>query len=362
MDRAPFAELNAHPLVVESLGSSPTRAESDAFVDRINEEMAREGWGLWAVEVLGGAPFAGMVGLHRVNPALPCAPAVEVGWRLRPDLWGHGYATEAAAASLRFGFESGLDEIVAFTTTRNTRSQSVMERIGMARDPHGDFDHPQPARGQPAAAPRALPRHGVTGGSYGGAVTDARRRCEWAQGAEMIAYHDAEWGVPVHDDPTHFEFLVLEGAQAGLSWATILKRRDGYRKAFADFDAAKVARFTPARVEKLLADPGIIRNRAKVEATVRNARAFLAVQEEFGSFDAYIWGFVGGRPIVNKWRRTAQVPAVTATSEAVSADLRRRGFGFVGPTVCYAHLQATGLVNDHLVSCFRYRELTGSGT
>ena len=188
------------------------------------------------------------------------------------------------------------------------------------------------------------------------------RRCDWA-GTDpgMVAYHDTEWGVPVHDDPTHFEFLVLEGAQAGLSWATILKRRGGYAKAFAGFDAAKVARFTPARVEKLLADPGIIRNRAKVEATVRNARAFLAVQEEFGSFDAYIWGFVGGQPIVNTWRRTAQIPAHTATSESVSADLRRRGFGFVGPTVCYAHLQATGLVNDHLVGCFRYGELTGAG-
>jgi len=178
----------------------------------------------------------------------------------------------------------------------------------------------------------------------------------------MVAYHDTEWGVPVHDDPTHFEFLVLEGAQAGLSWATILKRRGGYTKAFAGFDAAKVARFTPARVERLLADPGIIRNRAKVEATVRNARAFLAVREEFGSFDAYIWGFVGGRPIVNEWKRTAQLPAITPESEALSKDLRRRGFGFVGPTVCYAHLQATGLVNDHLVSCFRYGELTASGT
>lgn len=191
--------------------------------------------------------------------------------------------------------------------------------------------------------------------------SDLVRRCEWAQSDEMIAYHDTEWGVPVHEDPTHFEFLVLEGAQAGLSWATILKRRPGYRRAFAGFDAAKVARFTPARVERLLTDPGIIRNRAKVEATVRNARAFLAVQEEFGSFDAYVWGFVGGRPIVNSWRRTAQIPAFTPTSEALSADLRRRGFGFVGPTVCYAHLQATGLVNDHLVSCFRYGELTGDG-
>jgi DNA-3-methyladenine glycosylase I len=175
----------------------------------------------------------------------------------------------------------------------------------------------------------------------------------------MVAYHDTEWGVPVHDDDTHFEFLVLEGAQAGLSWSTILKRRGGYRKAFAGFDPVKVARFTPAKVDKLLTDTGIIRNRAKVEATVRNARAFLAVQEEFGSFDAYIWGFVGGRPVVNRWRRTAQLPPTSAESEALSKDLRRRGFGFVGPTVSYAHLQAAGLINDHLVGCFRYAELTG---
>jgi DNA-3-methyladenine glycosylase I len=189
---------------------------------------------------------------------------------------------------------------------------------------------------------------------------DGLVRCEWAQGPEMILYHDTEWGVPVHDDTTHFEFLVLEGAQAGLSWLTILKRRAGYRKAFAGFDPVKVARFTPARVEKLLADPGIIRNRAKVESAVRNAKAFLSVQKEFGSFDAYLWGFVGGRPVVNKWRRMGQLPPTSPASEAMSADLKRRGFGFVGPTVCYAHLQATGLVNDHVVGCFRYAELTGS--
>ncbi|HTU37611.1 MAG TPA: DNA-3-methyladenine glycosylase I [Acidimicrobiales bacterium] len=188
------------------------------------------------------------------------------------------------------------------------------------------------------------------------------RRCDWAgNDPEMVTYHDTEWGVPVHDDDAHFEFLVLEGAQAGLSWSTILKRRGGYRKAFAEFEAAKVARFTPARIEKLLLDPGIIRNRAKVEATVRNAKAFLAVQEEFGSFDAYVWGFVGGRPIVNRWRRIDQLPATSAESDALSKDLKRRGFGFVGPTIVYAHLQATGLVNDHLVGCFRYAELTGAG-
>ncbi len=187
------------------------------------------------------------------------------------------------------------------------------------------------------------------------------KRCEWA-GSDpgMVAYHDTEWGVPVHDDPTHYEFLVLEGAQAGLSWSTILKRRAGYRKAFAGFEPAKVARFTPAKIEKLLSDTGIIRNRAKVESAVRNARVFLDVAEEFGSFDRYIWGFVGGRPVVNKWRRMAQLPPTSPESEALSKDLRRRGFGFVGPTVCYAHLQATGLVNDHVVSCFRYAELTGA--
>jgi DNA-3-methyladenine glycosylase I len=190
---------------------------------------------------------------------------------------------------------------------------------------------------------------------------DGRRRCDWAgTDPEMVAYHDTEWGVPVHDDDTHFEFLVLEGAQAGLSWSTILKRRSGYRKAFAGFDPVKVARFTPAKVEKLLTDTGIIRNRAKVNSTVRNAGLFLDVQKEFGSFDAYIWGFVGGRPVVNKWRRMAQLPPTSPESEALSKDLRRRGFSFVGPTVCYAHLQAAGLINDHLVGCFRYDEITGA--
>jgi len=191
---------------------------------------------------------------------------------------------------------------------------------------------------------------------------DDRHRCDWAAGsAEMQAYHDTEWGVPVHEDATHFEFLVLEGAQAGLSWATVLKRRHGYRKAFAGFDPAQVARYTPARIEKLLADPGIIRNRAKVEATVRNARAFLTVRDEFGSFDEYIWSFVDGRPHVNRWRRMEQVPANSPASEALSKDLRRRGFGFVGPTIMYAHLQAAGLVNDHLVVCFRHGEVAQPG-
>ena len=189
-------------------------------------------------------------------------------------------------------------------------------------------------------------------------VPDDRPRCHWATGPWNTPYHDTEWGVPVHDDRTHFEFLVLEGAQAGLSWLTILKKRDGYRRLFAEFDVEKVARFTPKRIEKILLDPGIVRNRAKVEATVRNARAFIAVQDEFGTFDNYIWGFVGGRPKVNRWRRVEQLPATTPISEAVSADLRKRDFRFVGPTVCYSHLQAAGLINDHLVSCFRYAELT----
>ncbi len=191
-------------------------------------------------------------------------------------------------------------------------------------------------------------------------VADDRPRCHWAHGPWNVPYHDAEWGVPVHDDATHFEFLVLEGAQAGLSWLTILKRREGYRRVFADFDVEKVARFTPKRIEKILLDPGIIRNRAKVEATVRNADHFIAVQEDFGSFDAYMWTFVGGRTKVNTWRRTEQLPATTPTSEALSADLRARGFRFVGPTVCYSHMQAAGLVNDHLVSCFRYAQLTAN--
>jgi DNA-3-methyladenine glycosylase I len=186
-------------------------------------------------------------------------------------------------------------------------------------------------------------------------------RCDWATGEWMIPYHDEEWGVPVHDDPKHFEFLTLEGAQAGLSWLTILKRRQGYQKAFANFEPEKVARFTPARVEKLLQDPGIIRNRAKVTSTVRNAQAFLAVQEEFGGFDAYIWQFVGGKPKVNRWQTMNQLPATSAESDALSKDLRQRGFSFVGSTIMYAHLQASGLINDHLVGCFRHREVKTAG-
>ena len=179
-------------------------------------------------------------------------------------------------------------------------------------------------------------------------------RCTWATGARPldVAYHDTEWGVPVHDDTTLFEFLVLEGAQAGLSWSTILAKRENYRKAFAGFDAQKVARFTPAKIEKLLLDPGIVRNRLKVAGTVRNAKAFLAVQQEFGSFDAYVWRFVGGKPIVNRWGPGARLPASTAESDALSKDLKKRGFTFVGTTICYAFMQATGMVDDHLSNCF----------
>jgi len=169
-----------------------------------------------------------------------------------------------------------------------------------------------------------------------------------------VQYHDEEWGVPVHDDRRQFEFLILEGAQAGLSWSTILNKRAGYREAFADFDAAKVARFDERRIEKLLANPAIVRNRLKVAAAVNNAKRFLEVQEEFGGFDAYIWSFVGGRPIVNRHTELKQVPARTAESDALSKDLIKRGFKFVGSTIIYAHMQATGLVNDHLVSCFRH--------
>jgi DNA-3-methyladenine glycosylase I len=175
-----------------------------------------------------------------------------------------------------------------------------------------------------------------------------------------IAYHDAEWGVPVHDDRVFFEFLTLEGAQAGLSWETILKKRDGYRKGFAGFDAQKVSRYTPARLAKLMLDPGIVRNRLKLASTVTNARAFLAVQREFGSFDAYVWRFVGGKPKVNHRRSLKGIPARTTESDALSKDLLRRGFRFVGSTICYAFMQATGLVDDHTAACFRAESRSAS--
>jgi DNA-3-methyladenine glycosylase I len=182
-------------------------------------------------------------------------------------------------------------------------------------------------------------------------------RCGWAQGESYIAYHDTEWGVPVHDDRVWFEFLILEGAQAGLSWSTILNKREHYRKAFSGFDARKVARYDDAKVARLLENPGIVRNRLKVASAISNAQAFLAVQKEFGTFDRYIWTFTGGAPIQNQWRQLKDVPPRSAESDVMSKDLRRRGFNFVGTTICYAFMQATGMVNDHIVTCFRHREL-----
>jgi len=181
-------------------------------------------------------------------------------------------------------------------------------------------------------------------------------RCAWAAGGgpNYITYHDEEWGVPVYDDHVQYEFLVLEGAQAGLSWSTVLNKRDGYRKAFAGFDPVKVARFTERRVEKLLENPAIVRNRLKVESAVGNAKAFLAVQKEFGTFSDYIWGFVGGKPIQNRRQKDGDIPATSPESDALSKDLKKRGFRFVGSTIIYAHMQATGMVNDHVVGCFRH--------
>ena len=187
---------------------------------------------------------------------------------------------------------------------------------------------------------------------------DHLARCSWARTPLMIAYHDTEWGVPAHDDRLLFEFLTLEGAQAGLSWETILKKRESYRDAFANFDPARVARFTPARVERLLRNPGIVRNRLKVVSTVQNAKAFRAIQKEFGSFDSYIWGFVGGAQRVSRWKALREIPPRTPESDAISRDLLRRGFKFVGSTICYAFMQAVGLVNDHTVDCFRYSMLS----
>ena len=185
------------------------------------------------------------------------------------------------------------------------------------------------------------------------------QRCDWAAGATgaMLSYHDLEWGVPVHDDRRHFEFLILEGAQAGLSWSTILNKREGYRRAFAGFDPERVARFAATKVRQLTLDGSIVRNRLKIESAVQNARAFLDIQREFGSFDAYAWPFVGGRPRQNRWTRRSGVPASTPESDAFSADLRKRGLRFVGTTIVYAHMQAVGMVNDHLVNCHRYAEV-----
>jgi DNA-3-methyladenine glycosylase I len=182
-------------------------------------------------------------------------------------------------------------------------------------------------------------------------------RCGWAGSDLMVRYHDQEWGVPLHDDRALFEFLCLEGAQAGLSWETVLRKRGNYRAAFADFDPVAVAGFKPQKLEKLLSDPGLIRNRLKLESTVNNARALLEVQAEFGSFDAYIWRFVDGRPVVNSWSSMKEIPPQTPVSDAISKDLRKRGFNFVGSTICYAFMQAVGMVNDHLVTCFRHEQL-----
>jgi DNA-3-methyladenine glycosylase I len=185
-------------------------------------------------------------------------------------------------------------------------------------------------------------------------------RCAWAAHAGPLdqAYHDREWGVPVHDDRTLFEFLVLEGAQAGLSWSTILKKRENYRRAFDGFDPRRVARYDAVKFRRLMKDAGIVRNRLKIRSTIDNARAFLEVQREFGSFDAYVWRFVGGKPIRNRWRRLKQLPAHTPESDALSKDLKKRGFRFVGTTICYAFMQAVGMVNDHTTDCFRYRKPT----
>jgi DNA-3-methyladenine glycosylase I len=185
-----------------------------------------------------------------------------------------------------------------------------------------------------------------------------RRRCEWAGSDPLyIEYHDKEWGVPVHDNRKIFEMLVLEGAQAGLNWLTVLRKRENYRKAFDNFDPRKVAKYDNEKFQKLLATEGIIRNKLKIRSVIQNARALLEVQKEFGSFNAYIWQFVGGKPIRNSWKSLSELPSQTAESEAMSKDLKRRGFSFVGPTICYAHMQATGMVNDHVVTCFRYKEV-----
>jgi len=190
-----------------------------------------------------------------------------------------------------------------------------------------------------------------------------KTRCQWSSGGNelYIDYHDCEWGVPQHDDRMLFEFLILEGAQAGLSWSTILNKREGYRKAFSGFDPVRVSRYNKAKIARLLQDPGIVRNRLKVESTVINARAFLAVQEEFGSFDTYIWQFTNGTTIQNSWKAMKQVPASTKESDAMSKDLKSRGFKFVGSTIMYAHMQATGMVNDHTIDCFRWKQLGGRG-
>jgi len=189
-------------------------------------------------------------------------------------------------------------------------------------------------------------------------ASKTKRRCEWGTVSQIyIDYHDNEWGVPIHDDRTLFEFLILEGAQAGLSWETVLKKRENYRKAFSNFDPVKVSRYSDKKVEALMGNKGIIRNRLKITSAINNAKRFLEVRKEFGSFDTYIWQFVNGKPIINRFKSIQEIPATTKESDAMSKDLKKRGFTFVGPTICYAHMQATGMVNDHIVGCFRYKEI-----
>jgi DNA-3-methyladenine glycosylase I len=188
-----------------------------------------------------------------------------------------------------------------------------------------------------------------------------KKRCQWCGSDPLyVDYHDTEWGVPVREDRLLFEFLILEGAQAGLSWITILRKRENYRRAFHDFDAARIARYTKRDIERLLGDAGIVRNRLKIEAAIKNARGTLAIQEEFGSLSAFLWRFVEGKPVQNRWKSLAEIPAQTALSEAMSKDLKKRGFNFVGPTICYAFMQAVGMVNDHTTDCFRHKELRES--
>jgi len=209
------------------------------------------------------------------------------------------------------------------------------------------------------------PRLGLTCGHMPPSTNASKsvQRCPWpADNEQMIRYHDAEWGVPLHDDRKLFEFLVLDAFQAGLSWAIVLKKREGFRKAFSSFDPEKVARYDDRKVSVLLTDAGIIRNRMKIEATIANARAFLAVQKELGSFDKYIWQFTGGRAKTNRWRTIKQIPCRSPESDAMSVDLKQRGFRFVGSTICYAFMQAAGMVNDHLVGCFRHKEVEGAGS
>ena len=189
-------------------------------------------------------------------------------------------------------------------------------------------------------------------------ASKTKRRCEWGTVSQIyIDYHDNEWGVPIHDDRTLFEFLILEGAQAGLSWETVLKKRENYRKAFSNFDPVKVSRYSDKKVEALMGNKGIIRNRLKITSAINNANRFIEIQKEFGSFDTYIWQFVNGKPITNRFKSIQEIPATTKESDAMSKDLKKRGFTFVGPTICYAHMQATGMVNDHIVGCFRYKEI-----